>query len=109
MSKSKIGQNPLDSLISSPVKNTSKKKEKKEPTKQNVEQPKLSLKKQRMTVQISHEVVEKAKDAVYWTPGLTIAKLTENAIKEAVAKIEKRNGKSFSEREEELASGRPLK
>src|SRR5690606_31275565 len=44
--------------------------------------------KQRLTVQISEDVIERAKNAVYWTRGLTLAQLTENALEQALANLE---------------------
>jgi hypothetical protein len=64
----------------------------------------------RFTAQIPADVVERAKNAVYWTPGLTLAKLIENAIRDELAKIEKKNGGPFPARQQKnLTGGRPLK
>ena len=65
--------------------------------------------KERMTVQMSREVIERVKDAVYWTPGLTIAQLTEEALVHALDLLEKKNGKAFEKRKSELKPGRPVK
>lgn len=78
--------------------------------------------KQRLTVQISEEIIDKAKNAVYWTRGLTIAKLTEEALKKEIKNLEKdsiiydddtgrrlkEKGDGFPHRKEDLKSGRPI-
>jgi hypothetical protein len=65
--------------------------------------------KERMTIQISKNTIERVKDAVYWTPGLTVAQLTEEALEIALERLEKKNGKPFEKRKSELKPGRPLK
>ena len=40
----------------------------------------VSSSKQRITVQISVDVIERIKNAVYWTPGLTLTSLAEEAF-----------------------------
>lgn len=65
-------------------------------------------KKQRITVQISEEVVERIKNAVYWTPGITLASLAEEAFAAIVNKLEAENGEPFTKRREELKTGRPI-
>jgi len=64
---------------------------------------------QRLAVVISSEVVERAKNAVYWTPGLTLASLTEEALAKALDKLERRNGGPFEPRRGELTPGRPVR
>jgi len=78
---------------------------------------------QRLTIQISEDVIERAKNAVYWTRGLTLAQLTEDAIEKAVRALEKNSvvyddktgkplkdkGDAFPKRKEDLKSGRSLK
>lgn len=64
--------------------------------------------KQRLTIQLSGEILERAKNAVYWTPGLTLSSLAEEGLKRAVESIEKKHGSSFPHRKEELKAGRPM-
>ncbi|WP_068466728.1 hypothetical protein [Candidatus Protochlamydia phocaeensis] len=71
-------------------------------------QKKKSSKKQRITVQISEDVIERVKNAVYWTPGLTLASLAEEAFSTAVNKLEEEREASFPKRKEELKTGRPI-
>lgn len=74
--------------------------------------PIMSLKpskKQRITVQISADVIDRIKNAVYWTPGLTLAFLAEEAFSKAVDELENYREAPFPKRKEELKTGRPIK
>lgn len=64
--------------------------------------------KQRVTVQISAQIIERLKNAVYWTPGLTLAALAEDAFLLAVNRLEDERKAPFPKRKEELKSGRPI-
>ncbi len=77
-------------------------------THQQHSQKKTRSQKQRITVQISVDVIERVKNAVYWTPGLTLAALAEEALSKAVDELEGKNGEAFSKRKDELKTGRPL-
>lgn len=129
MSRKTIGENPLDSLLTpaEPAKKQDPKPSADKPKKQTKVESNGDLNhgdlKQRLTVQISAHVLERAKNAVYWTRGLTLAKLTEQALEKAIASLEKSatvfndetgdalkgKGDPFPERKEELKSGRPVK
>jgi len=45
---------------------------------------------------------------VYWTPGLTLASLAEDAFSKAVDDLEKEKEAKFPKRKEELKTGRPI-
>lgn len=64
--------------------------------------------KARMTVNLSVDLIERVKNAVYWTPGLTMSSLTEKALEHAVNTYEKDRGDVFPTRREELKRGRPV-
>lgn len=64
--------------------------------------------KERITVQISKDTIERVKDCVYWNR-LTVAQFVEEALEVALADAEKQNGKPFSKRRSELKPGRPTK
>lgn len=102
-----IGDNPLDELMqpaqisSEHEKNTTKKEI------SSTRESTCTAKKQRITVQISTNVIERIKNAVYWTPGLTLAALAEQALMRAVDRLEKE--KPFPQRKQELKTGRPIK
>jgi ribosome-binding protein aMBF1 (putative translation factor) len=104
-----IGENPLDGLFqptggTSAVSTIVVEKEKTTPQRKET-----SPRKQRITVQISEEVIERVKNAVYWTPGLTLASLAEEAFSSTVDKLERSREEPFSKRKEELKTGRPIK
>ena len=61
------------------------------------------------TVHLSLDLQDRMKNAVYWTPGLTLAGLCETAIDKELSKIEKENGGRFAKREADLRGGRPVK
>lgn len=100
-----IGVNPLDALIPRSA-----------PAPTPVEQPARvapvtapSASKERLTVHLSPALIDRVKNAVYWTPGLTLAGLAEDALRAAVEALEARRGDAFPPRREELKGGRPLK
>ncbi len=90
-----IGANPLDAVIPAP-------REEKTPS-----APKPI--KERLTVHLSLDLIDRVKNAVYWTPGLTLAGLAEEALAAAVDKLERVRGEPFPPRQAELKGGRPLK
>ena len=65
--------------------------------------------KERLTVNLPPELIERAGNAVYWTPGLTLAGLREEAISKGLARLEKKNGGPFKERDGKLPTGRPIR
>ncbi len=65
-------------------------------------------KKLRFTFQLREDVIEKARDAVYWTPGVTLASFAEEAFIQLIAQMEKANGKPFPSRSGQLKAGRPI-
>lgn len=121
MSRTTIGENPLDAVI--PTSQGVKKGQKPKGDVNGKEAQKLPVNKQRLTVQISEDVVERAKNAVYWTRGLTLAQLTEEALEKAISALEKncaifcdktgdplkKKGDLYPKREDTLKSGRPVK
>jgi hypothetical protein len=100
-----IGDHPLDAYISPSGVNNSVEVLENETVQQN--KPKQS-KKQRITVQISEDVIERIKNAVYWTPGLTLASLAEEAFSKVVDELESKREAPFPKRKEELKTGRPI-
>jgi RNA polymerase-binding transcription factor DksA len=124
MSRKTIGESPFDSLITTPTEEPEANSPKKAKVNSNRDESKSDgTAKQRLTVQISDEVVERAKNAVYWTRGLTLAQLTEQALEKALNSIEnssvifcdktgepiKKKGEPYPKREDSLKSGRPVK
>ena len=69
---------------------------------------KVNEAKERMTVQISKDTIERVKDCVYWNR-LTVAQFVEEALEAALSESEKHNGKPYPKRRSELKPGRPTK
>ncbi len=100
-----IGDNPLDAVIpvglgapASPVGTAPARAAK----------PKR-VTKERLTVHLPVELINRVKNAVYWTPGLTLASLAEKALAQRVDELEATRGEAYPQREQELRGGRPLK
>jgi hypothetical protein len=119
MKRKTIGENPLDALVppretvksrvgpqvAAALKTSTRRKE-------SIFRSTVADKKpgkERLTVHLRVDVIDRAKDAVYWTPGLTLAGLAEEAFIEALEKIEKKHGGPFDPRKGELKGGRPVK
>lgn len=102
-----IGDNPLDGLFQALPENNGSSVAVMEEEQQTT-QKKQKSSKQRITVQISEDVIERLKNAVYWTPGLTLASLAEEAFSNAVDALEEEKGAPFPKRKEELKTGRPI-
>ncbi len=68
----------------------------------------LYKEKERMTVEISKDTIERVKDCVYWNRS-TVAQFVEEALESALLEAEKQNGKPFDIRRSELKPGRPIK
>lgn len=65
--------------------------------------------KTRITFYLPVSTVDKAKDAVFWTPGMTLSGLTERALSKYIDEMESDRGEVFPPREAEPAKGRPAK
>lgn len=65
--------------------------------------------KERMTFHLPVEVMNRAKNAAFWTPGLTLADLAAQALTDAVDRLEEERGEAFPPRRAELRGGRPMK
>lgn len=102
-----IGNNPLDAVIPVPKFNNNVASSKAYAG-QEIETPKKIIK-ERLTVHVPIDLIDRVKNAVYWTPGLTLASLAEEAFTHILEKLEKEHGKVFPARKEDLKGGRPLK
>ena len=65
--------------------------------------------KARFTVHVRSRLVERARNAVYWTPGLTLAELVERGLELALRNEEERRGSPFADRDGTLRTGRPVR
>jgi len=108
MAKSTIAPDALDAVVSTPRKTSKGGKRGKGPQRSRlVESPQ----KERLTVHVPVDLIDRVKNAVYWTPGVTLAGLSEEGLLKAVQRLEKKHnqGKPFAKRKAELKGGRPLK
>jgi hypothetical protein len=61
------------------------------------------------TFNLPFSVMERARDAVFWSPGWTMARLAERGLELAIAELERKRGGAFPSREDEtLPAGRPV-
>lgn len=61
----------------------------------------------RLTIYLPVELLERARNAVYWTSGTTLAGLIEQALSRSLEGRESLNGGRFPRRLAELKGGRP--
>jgi hypothetical protein len=68
------------------------------------------LQKTRATFHLPVDLLEEARDVVYWVPGLTMANLTEEALRREIQRIKdvRNDGGNFPSREGDLKRGRPV-
>jgi hypothetical protein len=100
-----IAANPLTDYLSPQKKTTSKKTEPK-----NSEVAEEKSLKQRVTIHISVDLIDRVKNAVYWEPGLTLTEFAERAFLRELKKWEKDWGEEYPQRSDyQLKGGRPLK
>ena len=65
-------------------------------------------KKQRLTVNLSKDLIDHARNAVYWIPGMTLASFAKIAFQETLARWEQHRGKPYPPRRGKLKVGRPI-
>lgn len=63
--------------------------------------------KEKVTLALSAQVIERMRTVVYWTSSLTFAGLAESAIESTLKKLEK--GRRFRTRKGKIRVGRPPK
>lgn len=100
---STIGTNPLDAVV--PLRHGGASQTGREPEAEPVQRGV----KERATFHLPVELIERARDAVYWTPGATLAALMETALGDHIAKLEKERGRPFERRGGAIKTGRPVK
>ncbi len=96
---STIGLNPLDAVV--PPHGSGRGPEEAAPARRPA--------KERVTFQLPVELIERVRDAVYWTPGATMAALMEAALSDHLAKLEEHRERPFERRGGALRTGRPIK
>jgi len=68
-----------------------------------------SVERQRLTVNISAEVVERGRDVAYWEPEATLAGLVERGLAAEIARLERKRGEPYEPRKGQLKPGRPIR
>lgn len=63
--------------------------------------------KHKIAVQLPAELAEKARNAVYWTPGMTLNRLTQIALSHTLECMETLRGIPFPPRGGNLTTGHP--
>ena len=49
-------------------------------------------KRHKVSTEVDYDVAERVKNAVYWTPGLKMARFIEKALEDAIQKLEEERG-----------------
>ena len=75
---------------------------------ENKKAPSKTSDKERITVQIKKDTIERVKDAVYWER-MTVSKFVEEALEVALTRLENEREAAFPKRKSELKPGRPIK
>jgi len=75
----------------------------------NQSQPSSPRKKERLTINLPPDLIERARDVAYYSPSLTLAGLVELALKEFIAWLEREQSEPFPRRPGPLKRGRPLR
>jgi post-segregation antitoxin (ccd killing protein) len=101
MKRRTIGENPLDAVIPAYPK----------PEGAGLEglRPASGTRKKRLTVYVPEELLEKARDAAFWTPALTLSDLVVEALKRRLEEMERERGEPFPPRPSRLRPGRPMR
>ena len=113
--QSTLQSNPLDAVVpfgASPAQEAQEQARKPDPrAEQRKERPHPGpgTNKERFTVHLPREVIEYARNVAYWTPGLTLARLVEEALLDYLEKKTAERGGTYPQRREDLSPGRPLK
>ena len=63
--------------------------------------------KQRVTITLPQSLLERLRNAVYWTGHGPLARLISDALDDAVTQMEQANGQTFPQRLSPLKRGRP--
>jgi hypothetical protein len=93
-----IGDNPLDAVI--PQTTTARGRDSLTPP----------LRAVTVGVAFDPELLERARNAVYWTPGMTLTGLANLGLSQAVDDLEQRNGgQPFPARAGTMRTGRPIR
>lgn len=68
----------------------------------------MNVNKKNFSVSITPAVLDKIRDIVYWTPGLTVSGLVETCFINVANAMEADRGSEFPARTGQLSMGRPV-
>lgn len=77
-----------------------------EPTSPTPAEPSARL---RLSTEIDAQVLDRAKDAVFWTPGQTLAAFVEEALSQEIQRRTDERGEPFPPRTSHLPPGHPVR
>lgn len=77
-------------------------------TRERREKPRAAQR-ERVTFLLSSELVDRLRDAVYWTPGATLAGIVTESLGRTIDGMERARGEHFPRRKRPLKAGRPVK
>jgi len=69
----------------------------------------VTVERSRLTVKISTEVIERARDLAYWDPEWTMAGLVEHGLETELNRFDRKRGEPYPPRQGELKRGRPIR
>ena len=106
-----IGENPLDAVIPKAKTTTKRVRAEHKPATAPPKPKKIEMptQKERLTIHVSSQLVDRLRNAVYWTPGLTLAAIAEEGLARLVETMEKKRGEPFAQRKGAIKTGRPVK
>ena len=90
-----LGSDPFETLVPETPPPSSRQKRK------------AKVRKIRATFHLRIDLFDRARDAVYWTPGLTLSSLCEAGLRSEIVNLERKRGKAFPKRAGDLKAGRP--
>jgi hypothetical protein len=67
----------------------------------------VSVDRERITLLLDAELIDRLRNAVYWSDGLTLAGLVAASFERTLDQMERTRGASFPKRKGELPTGRP--
>ncbi len=105
--RSTIGENPLDAVV--PISRSPSGSVATDDEATVAKSSSQGVKKERLTVHLPVALIERIKNAVYWTPGATLTGVAEQALGNLVDALEQERGEPFPQRKAELTGGRPYK
>jgi len=109
-----LGESPLNGMFSPTVDEPPAGKQTKQSGQREQREHSLQVKpiparaQLRFTVHLPADLVEQLRRAVYWTPGATLSGLAEQALRQAVGRLEKERGEAFPDTRGSIR-GRPVR